>query len=98
MKHLFYGSQVIAISDLLAETVSNAAHDYASNGRSVMVPIAGYVDHNEITAEILLGPGIPLMIADPYLPDTRMPAKNDRESIAFVTDLINDLDAETSGD
>ena len=96
MKHLFYGSQVIAISDQLALILGQTVHLFASNGRAVMLPIAGYMDQKEVTAEILVSPSIPVMITEPYLPDTRPPAKHDRDSILYVEGehdaLENELD------
>jgi hypothetical protein len=92
MRHLHYGNLVIAISDALAEQFLGTAVDYANEGKSVVLPIAGYVDAHEVTIEVIVGPGVPFLIAEPLLPDTRDDAKNTAAAIDFLTDVQNDLD------
>lgn len=86
MKHLHYGSIVIAISDQLASTFETAAYDFMAAGRSAVWPISGYRDdRDEISIQLAIGPGIAFAITDTWLPDERIPAHHDSDSIAFIS-------------
>ena len=85
MKHLHYGSIVIAISDQLASTFQTAAHDFMAAGRSAVWPVSGYRDdRDEISIQRAIGPGIAFAITDTWLPDEREPSRHDADSIAYI--------------
>ena len=85
MKHLHYGSIVIAISDQLASTFQTAAHDFMAAGRSAVWPVSGYRDdRDEISIQLAVGPGIAFAITDTWLPDEREPSRHDADSIAYI--------------
>ncbi|WP_430648094.1 hypothetical protein [Agromyces sp. GXS1127] len=85
MKHLHYGSIVIAISDQLASTFEAAAYDLMAAGKSAVWPVSGYRDdRDEISIQLAIGPGIAFAITDTWLPDERQPARHDSDSIAFI--------------
>lgn len=85
MKHLHYGSIVIAISDELARTFEVAAHEFMSAGRSTVWPVSGYRDdREEVSIQVAIGPGIPFAVTDTWLPDEREPSRHDSDSTAYI--------------
>lgn len=95
MKHLHYGSIVIAISDQLASTFETAAHDLVAAGRSAVWPVAGYRDdRDEVSIQLAVGPGIAFAITDTWLPDEREPARHDSDSIEYIRGEHESLEKE----
>lgn len=85
MKHLHYGSVVIAISNQLASTFETAAHDLMAAGRCTVWPVSGYRDdRDETSIQLAVGPGIAFAITDTWFPDEREPSRHDLDSIAFI--------------
>jgi hypothetical protein len=95
MKHLHYGSIVIAISDQLASTFEAAAYDLMAAGRSAVWPVSGYRDdRDEVSVQLAIGPGIAFAITETWLPDERKPALHDSDSITFISSEHQSLDKE----
>lgn len=95
MKHLHYGTLVIAISDQLASTFQEAAHDLVAAGRSAIWPVSGYRDdRDEVSIQLAVGPGIAFAITDTWLPDEREPARHDSDSISFISGEHESLEKE----
>jgi len=95
VKHLHYGSIVIAISDQLATTFNDAAHDFMQAGRSAVWPVSGYRDdRDEVSIQLAIGPGIPFAITDTWIPDERPPARHDSSSIAYIQSEQESLEKE----
>lgn len=95
MKHLHYGSIVVAISDQLASTFETAAHDFMAAGRSTVWPVAGYRDdRDEVSIQVAVGPGISFAITDTWLPDERKPARYDLDSIEYIAAERDSLEKE----
>lgn len=95
MKHLHYGSIVIAIWDTLASTFEQAACELIAAGRSAVWPVAGYRDdRDEVSIQLAIGPGIAFAITDTWLPDEREPAQHDLDSIAYIRDERESVEKE----
>ncbi|MCH8560345.1 hypothetical protein [Nesterenkonia sp. DZ6] len=95
MKHLHYGSIVIAISDQLASTFETAAYDLMAAGRSAVWPVSGYRDdREEVSIQLAVGPGIAFAITDTWLPDERQPSRYDSDSIEFIDSEHDSLEKE----
>lgn len=93
MKHLHYGSIVVAISDQLASTFESAAHAFMAAGRSTVWPVAGYRDdRDEVSIQVAIGPGIAFAVTDTWLPDPREPARYDSDSISYITSELESLE------
>lgn len=85
MKHLHYGSIVIAISDQLASTFETAAAEFVAAGQSAVWPVSGFRDdREEIAIQLAIGPGIAFAITDTWLPDERQPSRYDSDSIEYI--------------
>lgn len=95
MKHLHYGSIVIAISDQLAQTFEAAAIELMAAGRSAVWPVSGYRDdREEVSIQLAVGPGIAFAITDTWLPDNRTPARHNSDSIEYIEAERNSLEKE----
>ncbi|MFZ4894620.1 hypothetical protein ACL9RL_09235 [Plantibacter sp. Mn2098] len=98
MKHLHYAGQVLAISDGLASMITEAVSDFLFAGKSAVWPVAGYQDEREVVAQMQFGPGIPWLIVDSWLPDERVPARHDDDSIAYIEGEKYSLDSDLPED
>lgn len=99
MKHLHYDHLVISISDQLATMIEMAAVLHMNAGRYTVWPVAGYRDEREeISVQLVFGPGIPFAITDTWLPDDRPDARYTEDSIGYISaehdSLEKDLDEE----
>lgn len=94
MKHLHYAGQVIAISDALAEMLETLVLAHLYDGKSVFLPVAGYQDERDSVMSLLFGPGIPVLIGEPWIQDNRPPASRDEDSLRFFEDLLLSVESE----
>lgn len=85
MKHLHYGSLVIAISNELARTIEQAATELMQEGRYAVWPVAGYRDErDEVSVQLVFGPGLRFAITETWLPDDREDARHTADSIVYI--------------
>lgn len=85
MKHLHYGSLVIAISNQLAQTVEEAATEFMQAGRYAVWPVSGYRDErDEVSVQLAFGPGLRFAITETWLPDERGDARHTADSILYI--------------
>ena len=94
MKHLHYAGQVVAISDALAESLETLVVAHLDDGKSIFLPVAGYQDERDSVMSLLFGPGIPVMIGEPWIQDHRLPASHDEDSLKFFDDLLRFVESE----
>lgn len=94
MKRILYGSLSIDVAVDLAEWVSAACTEFANAGRSIAIPVAGYVDGVPSTAQLVVGVGVPLAIIDGDPDDHRPDAPQTLASFAWIRDEVEQLQDE----
>lgn len=94
MKRILYGNLAIDVAADLAEWVSAACTEFANEGRAIAVPLAGYVDGVPMTAQIVVGIGVPLAIVDGDPADPRPDAPNTLAAFAWIRDEVEQLQDE----
>lgn len=89
MKTLYYAGQELIVTDELAEVLLAAAMEFSDDDRTYRVPVACRLDGVAHMAQLLLGPGIPLLVVD--APDDVEPAAGSESSAAFIVELTESL-------
>lgn len=97
MKNVHYGLQVLTVSQAVAEKLEQVLHAVLYENTSTVVPLAAWQDEREVWAEVQVGPGISVMIADTWLPDDRPDPKKSAvciELLEGIRALYEDQSAE----
>ena len=94
MKHLYYAGHVLAVDDQVASAIQEGAAAFSNVGRNTTWPVACYRDEHEEVVQMLIGPGIPILISDPWLADDRPAPKHSTDSADYITAETNALDVE----
>ena len=94
MKHLYYAGHVLAVDDQVASAIQEGAAAFSNVGRNTTWPVACYRDEHEEVVQMLIGPGIPILISDPWLADDRPAPKHTADSVDYITAETDALDVE----
>lgn len=94
VKHLHYAGQVLAVGNTLAQIIQDGAAQFANAGRSTTWPIACYRDEREDVAQVLVGPGIPILITAPWLDDERSEPRHTNDSEGYITSEVDALESD----
>ena len=89
MKVLHYAGTRLHVSDELAEVVLAASMEFSDDARTFRVPVACWLDDRAEMAQLVLGPGIPLLVVDAE--DERDEAPGSASSVAFIVELMESL-------
>ena len=89
MKVLHYAGVRLHVSDELAEVVLAASMEFSDDARTFRVPVACWLDDRAEMAQLVLGPGIPLLVVDAA--DERDEAPGSESSVAFIVELMESL-------
>ena len=89
MKTVFYAGQELIVTDERAEVLLAAAMELSDDDRTYRVPVACRLGGVAHMAQLLLGPGIPLLVVD--APDDVEPAAGSESSAAFIVELTESL-------
>jgi len=92
MKTLHYAGSRLTVSDELAEVLLAASMEFADDDRTFRVPVACRLEGRAEMAQLLLGPGIPLLVVD--APDADADAGDppgSESSVALISELMESL-------
>jgi len=89
MKTLFYAGQELIVTDELAEVLLAAAMEFSDDDRTFRVPVAARLRGVAHMAQLVVGPGIPLLVVD--ADDDEQPVAGSESSVAFITELMESL-------
>ncbi|NIJ04856.1 hypothetical protein [Frigoribacterium faeni] len=89
MKTLFYAGQELIVTDELAEVLLAAAMEFSDDDRTFRVPVAARLGGVAHMAQLVIGPGIPLLVVD--ADDDVEPVAGSESSVAFITELMESL-------
>ncbi|MBD8584191.1 MULTISPECIES: hypothetical protein [unclassified Frigoribacterium] len=89
MKTLFYAGQELIVTDELAEVLLAAAMEFSDDDRTFRVPVAARLGGVAHMAQLVVGPGIPLLVVD--ADDDVEPAAGSESSVAFIVELMESL-------
>ncbi|WP_423923878.1 hypothetical protein ACPEEZ_06310 [Frigoribacterium sp. 2-23] len=89
MKVLHYAGQTLHVSDEVAEVLLAAAMEFSDDDRTFRVPVACYLGTVAHMSQLLIGPGIPLLVVD--ADDERDDPPGSEASSAFITELMESL-------
>jgi hypothetical protein len=89
MKTLFYAGQELIVTDELAEVLLAAAMEFSDDDRTFRVPVAARLGGVAHMAQLVIGPGIPLLVVD--ADDDIEPVAGSESSVAFITELMESL-------
>jgi len=96
MKVLHYAGVRLHVSDELAEVVLAASMELSDDARTFRVPVACWLDDRAEMAQLVLGPGIPLLVVDAA--DDRDDAPGSESSVAFIVELMESLSGDDDED
>ena len=96
MKVLHYAGVRLHVSDELAEVVLAASMELSDDARTFRVPVACWLDDRAEMAQLVLGPGIPLLVVDAA--DDRDDAPGSESSVAFIVELMESLSGDDDDD
>jgi len=88
MKTLFYAGQELIVTDELAEVLLAAAMEFSDDDRTFRVPVAASLGGVAHMAQLVIGPGIPLLVVDA---NDVEPAAGSESSVAFIVELMESL-------
>ncbi|GAA0961891.1 hypothetical protein [Frigoribacterium faeni] len=92
MKTLHYAGARLTVTDELAEVLLAASMEFADDDRTFRVPVACRLDGRAEIAQLLLGPGIPLLVVDASDADAAAGDPPGSESaVALVAELMESL-------
>ncbi|KQR64263.1 hypothetical protein [Frigoribacterium sp. Leaf172] len=90
MKTLHYAGSRLTVSDELAEVLLAASMEFADDDRTFRVPVACRLEGRAEMAQLLLGPGIPLLVVDAPDADAGDPPGSE-SSVALISELMESL-------
>ena len=94
MKVLYYAGVRLHVSDELAEVVLAASMELSDDARTFRVPVACWLDDRAEMAQLVLGPGIPLLVVDAPDADADADAGDppgSESSVALISELMESL-------
>ncbi|MBD8703659.1 hypothetical protein SOM11_04340 [Frigoribacterium sp. CFBP9039] len=92
MKTLHYAGARLTVTDELAETLLAASMEFADDDRTFRVPVACRIEGRSEIAQLVLGPGIPLLVVD--APDAEADAGDppgSESAVALIVELMESL-------
>jgi len=89
MKTLYYAGRALVVTDELAEVLLAAAMEFSDDDRTFRVPVAARLDGVAHMTQLLIGPGIPLLVVD--ADDDVEPVAGSESSVAFISELMESL-------
>jgi hypothetical protein len=89
-----YGTLSVDVAADLAQWISTACTEFANEGRTIAVPVAGYIDGLAASLQLVVGAGIPLAIVDGDAREEREDAPNTLAALAWIRDEVEQLQQE----